>query len=206
MSSTIDPGVYSIISKDFPSVQVLSWDNLNYSKKVTLGALTPWDKTTMLSTSAVAFLQLWLVELILSPPFLQSPTNTFTMWNLSSREYLASDDGKRVNTILRNNLNECWDFQKVSISNKGVSAVLGASNIVINNQSLSSQVQLLDSKYLVLSKGMLQEIWNGMMKHNYHWEIYDEDGLAIAFKLAVAKWGVQSILKDVSNSKNTGMI
>lgn len=107
----------------------------------------------------------------------------------------------RVNTILGSGLNERWDLQKISISNNDIVSVLFGSSIINSNQALKeSQLKILDEEYLVLSQGMLREIWNGMTKRNYRREIYDEDDLAIALKSAVSKWGVQSVLKDVSDT------
>lgn len=88
------------MSKDFPGV--ISWPN-QFNNLVTLGALTPWDNATTLSSSAVAFLQLWLVE------ELTGSALTYTMRNLSSGKYLASRDGSSV--IIDNpisNASEHW--------------------------------------------------------------------------------------------------
>jgi hypothetical protein len=82
-----------------PSIQTLVVEvHLCLLDSVTLGALTPWNHTTTLLSSKVAFMELWLVE----PwdPSIQPPTNEYTMRNLSSGKYMTSRNGSSV--ILEN--------------------------------------------------------------------------------------------------------
>ncbi|KAG2127443.1 hypothetical protein BD769DRAFT_1775951 [Suillus cothurnatus] len=241
--SYINPGVYSFVNKD--STGVLSWGNRSKNLVTLRKKSTPWDNTTTLSSSAMAFMELWLVEPL--DPSIQPPNNVYTIRNLSSGKYLTSHNGtsvildnptsnftsegwiitpepsgynhiskmqftknigfqnNQVNAILGSGLNERWDLQKVSMSaSPDIQQELFKSNIIKANQGLmESQLYLLDSEYLILSQGMLQEIWNGMTKHKYRRDLYDEDDFAIAFKSAVAKWGVRSVLKDVNDSVAT---
>jgi len=55
---------------------------------------TPWDNTTTLSSSAMAFMELWLVEPL--DPSIQPPNNVYTIRNLSSGKYLTSHNGTSV--------------------------------------------------------------------------------------------------------------
>jgi hypothetical protein len=235
----------SFANKD--STGVLSWDNRSNNLVTLRKKPTPWDNTTTLSSSAVAFMELWLIEPL--DPSIQPPNNAYTIRNLSNGKYLTSRNGtsviletptgtpkltsegwtitpdpsghhhiskmqfarnigfknNQVNAILGSGLNERWDLQKVSMSaSPDIQQELFKSNIIQANQGLmESQLYLLDSEYLILSQGMLQEIWNGMTKHKYRRDLYDEDDFAIAFKSAVAKWGVRSVLKDVNDSVAT---
>jgi hypothetical protein len=246
------PGVYSIVNRDITGV--LSWGNQS-NNLVTLGALTPWDHTTTLLSSKVAFMELWLVE----PwdPSIQPPTNEYTMRNLSSGKYLTSRNGSsvilenptsnftfdrwiitqdpsgyynisntrftststgnigfnynQVNAVLGSGIHERWDLQKVSMSGPDIVSKLFNSSIINQNRSLrDSRLHILDSEYLILSRGMLKEIWISMKKHKYRYrrDSYDEDDFAIALKSAVAKWGVQSVLRNAkdSDAKNSNNI
>jgi hypothetical protein len=55
---------------------------------------TPWDNTTTLLSSAVAFMELWLIEPL--DPSIQPPNNAYTIRNLSSGNYLTSRNGTSV--------------------------------------------------------------------------------------------------------------
>ncbi|KAG1890786.1 hypothetical protein F4604DRAFT_1898515 [Suillus subluteus] len=229
-SSSSFTGVYSITSKDNPGV--LYWGNPS-NNSVMLGALVPWNHAITVSDSAIAFMQLWLVE---KPPPTTPSVIVYTMRNLSNGKYLGTLKGSTVITnkpasntsdhwiiaphpsgnyritnkrfknksigykantidiILGSGSNERWDFKKVSISSTDITTMLKGYTWPI-----TSQMYLMDEEYIVLSQGMLREIWNRMKKHSYRREIYDETDLAIAFKSAVAKWGVQSVLKDATD-------
>ncbi|KAG1858035.1 hypothetical protein DFJ58DRAFT_782570 [Suillus subalutaceus] len=176
------PGVYSIVSMDNPGVLYSYWQDRSNNSAM-LGTLIPWNNTTTLANSEAAFVQLWLLE---TPNPTTPGVIVYTMRNLSTDKPASNTSDHWTITPHPSG------FYRITNKRFGRNRDIETMLNGYTAWPMKSQMYIQDQEYLVLSQGMLREIWKYMTKHNYRQEIYDENDLAIAFKSAVAKWGVRS--------------